>query len=182
VVCKFVLVERFTFFNMCTHFLVQVRHAQAVDAAHRCHYNHIAPFHEAVCGSKAELVYFVVDCRVFFNVEITCGNVRFRLVVVVVADKILHCVLREERLKLAVELCGECLVVADDERRPLHRFNNFSHGERFAAASHALERLVLVAVEKTFSKFLYSLRLITCWLIRSNYFEFAHTVTIAIKR
>ena len=64
----------------------------------------------------AQLVYLIINRRILFNVGVRGRDVGFGLVVVIVGDKILHRVLREELLKLAVELGGEGFVMRYDQR------------------------------------------------------------------
>ena len=52
-----------------------------------------------------------VDGGVFLDVHVGLGDVGLRLVVIVVADEVLHRVVREELLELAVELGRQGLVV-----------------------------------------------------------------------
>ena len=47
--------------------------------------------------------------------------------------------MREKSLELAIELCGEGLVVAQDQRRALQFLDDVGHGERLAGACHAQE-------------------------------------------
>src|SRR5689334_24968221 len=46
----------------------------------------------------------LVDGGIFFDVDVALRNVRFGLVVVVIADEVVHRVVREERLEFLVEL------------------------------------------------------------------------------
>ena len=59
------------------------------------------------------------------------------MVVVVVGNKIFHCILREELLKLAVELGGQRLVVGDDEGRLLQLLDYIGHGKCLARARNS---------------------------------------------
>ena len=80
--------------------LVLLGIAHAVNTAHRCHHDHITTSEQCFGGRVAEPIDFVVDRRVFFNEGVTRRNVRLGLVVVVVADEILHPIVREELLHL----------------------------------------------------------------------------------
>ena len=59
----------------------------------------------------AQLVYFVVYCRVLFNIGVAAGYIRLGLVVIVIADKILNRVFREKFAELRAQLCGKGFVV-----------------------------------------------------------------------
>ena len=138
-------VEFFPDFNVNAHIAVQIRHSQSVNARNGRNDDNVAPFHKTVRRGKAQFVYFLIDCRVLFDVEVARRNVGFRLVIIVVGNKIFDGVVREKSLELAVELGGKRFVVAYDERRTLHTFNDFCHRKRFSASGNAFERLVAVA-------------------------------------
>ena len=76
-------------------------------------------------------------------------DVRLGLIVVVVADEVLDEVVREELLELAVQLGGEGLVVAEDQRRPLGPFDDVGDGEGLARPGHAQQGLVEGTPEST---------------------------------
>ena len=84
----------------------------------------------------------VVDRGVLRDVGVGGGDIRLGLVVVIVADEVLHRVLREEALELAVELGSERLVVDDDERGLLDTRDHVREREGLAGAGHAQEHLV----------------------------------------
>ena len=51
-----------------------------------------------------------------------------------------------------IELRGERLVVRENERGPLSRFDHLGHGEGFAGAGYAKQYLVLLAIENASAK------------------------------
>ena len=75
--------------------------AQAVDAGYRGDNEHVAALKEGAGGGVAQLVNLLVDINLFFDVGVGAGDIGFRLVVVVVADEVLHGVFGEELLELA---------------------------------------------------------------------------------
>ena len=103
----------------------------------------------------------LVDRTVFLNEQIALWHIGLGLVVVVVADEILHRVVRKKFAKLAVELSGQCLVVAKHNRRPPEAGNHVGHGECLARAGHAQQGLEHLAVDDSFDQFVYRLWLIT---------------------
>jgi hypothetical protein len=60
--------------------------------------------------SNSDRVDGFVDGGILFDIKVRLGDVGFRLVVIVVTDKILHRVAREKLLELAVELGRQRLV------------------------------------------------------------------------
>ena len=99
----------------------------------------------ALGGGQAQLVQLVVDGGFFFDVDVARRDVGFRLVVIVVADEVLHRVVREERLELVVELRGQRLVVRQDQRRAVDRLDDLGHREGLAGPGDAQQHLVLFA-------------------------------------
>ena len=97
------------------HLLIVNRTSQAIDAGHGGHDDHVPPLGKRRRGRVAQLVNLIVDGGVLLDVGVGGGDVCLGLVVVVVGDKILHGVLREELLKLAVELCCQGFIVGNNE-------------------------------------------------------------------
>ena len=128
------------------HAVVRFRRPQAVDAAHARHNHAIAPLEQRLGGRQAQLVQLIVDRGLLFDVNVARWNVRFRLVVVVVADEVLDGVLGKERLELVVELRRQRLIVRHHQRRPPHRLDHLGHREGLARPGHAQQHLVLFAV------------------------------------
>ena len=119
--------------------------AQAVDARHAGHHDHVPSGEEAGRGGVAEAVDLVVDRRVLLDVGVARGDVGLGLVVVVVGDEVLDPVVGEELLELVGQLGRERLVGRDDERGLLHRLDRPGDGGRLPAARDAQQRLEPVA-------------------------------------
>ena len=68
--------------------------------------------------AEPQPVEVVVARGVLLDVDVALRDVGFGLVVVVVADEVLDGVVGEQLRELLVELGGQRLVVADDQRRP----------------------------------------------------------------
>ena len=128
------------------HRLVVLQRADAVDAGHRGHDDHVVALHQRARRGVAHAVDLLVDRRVLLDVGVGARHVGFGLVVVVVGDEILDRVLREEALHLAVELRGQRLVGRQHQRRPLLRGDDVGHGEGLARAGDAQQHLVALAV------------------------------------
>ena len=112
--------------------------AQTVNARHRGDDYRVAPLVQRTSRAMAELIYFVVDCQILFDVSIGCGQVRFGLIVVVITYKKLHAVFGEELAELVAKLCRKRFIVRKNKRRTLYAFDNVSHGKSLAATRNAL--------------------------------------------
>ena len=137
---------------------------QAVDARDGGDDEHVPPRHQRARGRVAEFVDLVVDIRFLLDVRVGRGDVRLRLVVVVVGDEVLDGVLGEEVAELLGQLGCERLVGRDDERRLLDGLDGLGHGVRLAGAGDAEERLVAHALEDAVREPIDSLRLIAARL------------------
>ena len=137
------------------HALVEFhRVADAVDAADGGHDDDVSPAAEQRRGgAQSELFDFLVDGEVFLDVGIGRGDVRLRLIVIVVADEVLHEVVGEEFLELAVELSGEGLVVAQNEGGPSSLCDDVGHRKGLAGTGDPEKGLRLGAVVDPFHQF-----------------------------
>ena len=153
--------------------------AESVDAGDRSNYEHVAALEEGAGGGMAELVDFLVNVNVFLDIGIGAGDVGLRLVVVVVADEVLHGVVGEELLEFGGELGGQRLVVTDDQRRPLRPGDDIGHGEGLAAAGDAEQGLVLKVLVQARHQPVHRLRLVAGHFEIGDYLEPGHTNSIA---
>jgi hypothetical protein len=92
------------------HLVIVLRVADAVDGADAGDDDHVAPLQQALGGRQAHLLDVLVDRAVLLDEQVALRHVGLGLVVVVVADEVLHRVLREELAELAVQLRGQRLV------------------------------------------------------------------------
>ena len=88
-----------------------------------------APRHQGGSSAHTEFVDLVVDAQVLFNVRVCRRNIGLRLIVVVVGNEVLHRIVREERLELAVQLRSQRLVVAQDQGWALETLDDIGHRE-----------------------------------------------------
>lgn len=114
---------------------------QAVDTGHRSHDDHVPPFKERHGRRMAKPVDLLVHGRILFNIGIGGGDVRFRLVIIVVAHEIVHRVVREKILEFAGGLRGQRLIRRNDERRPLYLLDDLGHGKGLARSRCAEQDL-----------------------------------------
>ena len=142
------------------HALVVARRTQAVDARHAGDDDDILAADQRAGGGQAQAVDVLVDEGVFFDVDVALRDVRFGLIVVVIADEIVDGVVREEALELLVELGRQRLVVRQDERRLAELSDDVARGEGLAGAGGAEQRLAGLAGPETVDEFVDGLRLI----------------------
>jgi len=132
--------------EMQHHLQVGFRVSQAVDAGDRGHQNHVRALQQGLGGGQAHLLDVLVDGRVLLDVGVGGRHIGLGLVVVVVADEVLHRVVREELAHLAVELGGEGLVGRQDQGGALHLLDDVGDGEGLAGAGDAEQRHAGLAV------------------------------------
>jgi len=65
------------------------------------------------------------------------------LIVIVIRDKVFHCVVRKEFFEFIVELSGEGLVGSDDEGGAIDPSNDVGHGKGLPRARYPFEDHVL---------------------------------------
>ena len=156
------------------HPVVGLRRAEAVDAGDAGDDDDVAALQKRAGRRVAQLVDLLVDGRVLLDVGVRAGDVGLGLIVVVIADEILHRVFGEEGLELPVELGGQRLVVGQDEGRALHGLNDVGDREGLARAGHAEKHLVPGAFRDARHEAFDGLRLIAPGLELGDHFESAH--------
>ena len=80
-------------------------------------------------------------------------------------DKIFHCVIGEEFLKLTIQLGCQCFIVCNNQCRFVHLLDNVCHGKGLTRSGDTKQRLTLVSFFKSFDQFFDCLWLITGWVI-----------------
>ena len=148
------------------HLVVRLGLANTVDRRHRGHDDHIAPLQHALGTRQAHLLNVLIDRGVFFNKQVTLRHIGLGLVVVVVADEVLHRVFGEKLAELAVELRRQRFVGCKHDGRAAQAGNHIGHGEGFARARHAQQGLEHFAVVHAFHQLVNRLGLVTCGRIR----------------
>ena len=112
--------------------LILIRAAKAIDTGHAGNHHHVPALRKRGRSRKAELIDLVVDGRVLRNIGIRGRHISLRLVIIVIGNKILHRVLREELLKLPVKLSRQCFIVCNYQCGPLQLLDDIGHGEGLA--------------------------------------------------
>ena len=120
--------------------------ADAIDAGHRRHHDHIIALQQRAGGGVAHAVDLLVDGAFLFDEGVGAGDIGFRRVVIIIGDEIFHGVFREEGRELAIELGGECLVGREDQGRALGLLDDLRHSEGFARTGDAEQNLVALFV------------------------------------
>ena len=87
-----------------------------------------------------------VDAQLFVNVQVSFGKVGFRLVVIVVGDKIFHGIVGKVAHHFLMQLTSKRLVVAHDEGRDVELLNDVRHRKRLAATGHAKQDTPFLAI------------------------------------
>ena len=123
------------------HRRIGLDRADAVDARHRGDDDDVVAFEQRARRRVAHAVDLLVDRGILLDVGVGARDIGFRLVVIVIRDEILHRVVGEEALELAVELRRQGLVRRQDDRRPLRRLDHLRHGEGLARAGDAEQHL-----------------------------------------
>ena len=147
---------------------------QAVDAGHRRHHDDVPPLKEGCRGAVAQALDLGVDGGVLLDEGIRVGDVRLRLIVVVVGDEVLHGVFREELPELLAQLGRQRLVVGQHQRGALHLLDDLGHGVGLAAAGDAQQHLLTQAVLQSLRQLFDGLRLVAGGGIFRNNFELGH--------
>ncbi len=128
--------------------------ADTVDARYRCNDDDVVALQQRPCRGVAHAVDLFVDRGIFLDIGVGAWHVGFGLVVVVVADEILHRVIGEEALELAVELRRQRLVRRQDEGRSLSGLDHLGHGVGLARAGDAEQHLRAILASDAFHQFL----------------------------
>ena len=119
----------------------------------------------------AQTVNFIIDGGILLNIGVGRGDIRLRLVIIVVGYEIFYRILGKKFAQLGAELCGQRFIVREHQRRALGLLDDVRHGERLARAGNAHQRLLGQTVVDALHQFGYRLRLIACHLVGAVYLE-----------
>ena len=156
---------------MQNHAVVIDRVADTVNRRHRRHDHAVVALQQRLGGGQAHLLDVLVDAGVFFDKQIARRNVGFRLVIIVIRDKILDRVFREELAHLRVQLCCQRLVRCHDDGRTPEPGDDVGHGVGLARAGHAKQRLKRKTLLDAFHQFINGSGLVTGrqkWLMQTE--------------
>ena len=99
------------------HVLIINGTSKTIDTGNRSHDHHIPALRKSSSGRMTQLVDLVVNRRVLFNVGISGRNIGFRLIIIVVGNKIFYSVFREKFLHFRIKLGCQCFIMGNDEGR-----------------------------------------------------------------
>ena len=85
----------------------------------------------------AHTVNGLVYARFLLDIGVAARDIRFGLVIVIIADEIFDRVVGKEAFKFAIQLRGQNLVRRKDQRWALQRLNDFSDGKGFTGTGDA---------------------------------------------
>ena len=122
----------------------------------------------------SQLVYLIVDLRIFFYICIRLRYVGFRLKIIIVTHKIIHRIIRKEILKFTGSLCCQCFIWGNNQCRTLHFFNHFCHRESFSRTRSPQQNLRPMSISQAVCQRLHCFRLIPHRLKRSCQPERCH--------
>ncbi len=155
-----VATQRLAGHDVHQHGTVILRRAQTVNARDRSHDHHITSAEQGIGRAQPVALDLIIDRGVLLDVSVGLRNVGFRLVVVVIADKVLDRIMREEAFEFREKLRRQGLVVGDDNGRASPLADHISHRKGFARAGHTLQRQTLRARLQPLRQLLDRLRLI----------------------
>ena len=91
-----------------------------------------------------QFIYFLIDCRVFFNIGIGSWQIGFRLVIVIIADKIFHSVIRKQAFEFFIQLRSQRFVMGDNERWALNALDNIGNRKGFTRSGDTQKHLMIL--------------------------------------
>ena len=141
------------------------RCTQTIDAGYGRNHNDIFALAECRCRRKPKLVDLVIGGRILRDISIGGRDICLRLVVIVIGDKVFHCVLREEFLHLSVKLRCQCFIVRKYQSWFVKLCDDVRHGEGLTGTGDTQQSLELVAFFKAPDQFFDGLGLIAGWLV-----------------
>ena len=135
------LIDNRVLADMQHHGMIRLGVAQTVDRGHGGDNNGVIPLQQRLGGGQAHLFDVLVDGCIFFDEGIRSRHIGFRLVIVVIGNKILHCIVGKKIPHLRIQLRRQRLVVRHYQGRTLHALDHIGHGKGLAGAGYAQQGL-----------------------------------------
>src|SRR5256885_3246279 len=163
--CNVLALDLLALFEKQKHAVIRFRRSQAINATYRSNNQNVLALKQRASRRKPQLVEFIIDGGFFLDVQVGRWNVRFRLVVVVIRNKIFDGVMWEEILELVIELRRQGFVMCYDQRRPVRLLDDLGHGIGLAGSSDPEQHLLLFAVDHTTNQRLNRRALVALWSV-----------------
>ena len=112
------------------------RTSQTVNAWNTGYYNHIPALRKRGRRRQTQFVDLFIYGRIFCYIRIWWWYVCFGLVVIVIGHKILHGILREKFLELAVQLGSKGFIVRDYQSGLVKLLDHVCHGKCLSWSSY----------------------------------------------
>ena len=147
------------------HSKVVLRAAQTIDTGNRGDHDHIFTLYKCCRGRQAQFINLLIDRRILGNISVRLWHICLRLIIIVIGDKVFHCILREKFLELTVKLSRQCLIVRNDQSRLIQLCDDVRHCKGLTGAGHTKQSLELIAFLEASYQFFDRLGLIAGWLV-----------------
>ena len=161
-------------------FVVFTRLTKTINTRNRSNNNHIFPFKKRTSCRMAKLIYFIIYWKFFFNISVRTCNICFRLIIVIIWNKIVYWIIRKKFSKFIAKLSCKGFIVSNNKSWSLNFFNNICHSKSLTASGNTQEHLCSKPIVKTLHKTINCLRLVTRWLILRYKFKFSFISTHTI--
>ena len=169
------------------------RRTNTIDAGNRGNNDYITTGKKLGGCCMTQFLHFLINGGILFDKGIRGRHIRFRLIVIVVTDKIHHRIVWEKFLQLGSQLRRKRFIGSQHKGWLLHSLNGFSHGVGFARTRHAQQGLITHTRFDIPGKLFNGLGLVACRLVRRDNFEWLcgktgnrklalHNVTLKIRK
>ena len=147
------------------HSKVVLRAAQTIDTGNRGDHDHIFTLYKCCRGRQAQFINLLIDRRILGNISVRLWHICLRLIIIVIRNKVFHCILREKFLELTVKLSRQCLIVRNDESRLIQLCDDVRHRKCLTGTGYTKQSLELIAFPEASYQFFNRLRLVTGGLV-----------------
>ena len=177
------MIDKFAPGQVDNHLEVGIGVAQAVNGRDGGYNQTVFPLQQGLGGRQPHLLDMFIDRGILLDIRIRGRHIGFRLVVVVVRNEVLHRIVGEEFLELAVQLRRQRLVMRHDDSGPLQLLDDMGHGERLARARNPQQCLGGKPGTNALYQLGYCLGLVARGLERGLYLEGSgHCATCRLAR
>ncbi len=122
--------------------LIVLRITHTIDTGDRSDYDDVSTTGQQIGGgTQSKLIDFLIDREIFFNIRVRNREIRFRLIIVIIRNKILYGIVRKELLKLTIKLRRQGLVVRQHQYRSLNFLDDVGYGKGFTGTRDAKQDL-----------------------------------------